>query len=102
VFIMGALIVGGAAIAAGIVGAHMSRPRWPDNRLLAQLMHRDFALIVLLAALVDRLEWFLWAAAIGINLFWPAVLALLIRDRRAPRQEHLEMSPGPASAQREA
>jgi phosphatidylglycerophosphate synthase len=102
VFIMGALIVGGAAIAAGIVGAHMSRLRWPDNRLLAQLMHRDFALIVLLAALVDRLEWFLWAAAIGINLFWPAVLALLIRDRRAPRQEHLEMSPGPASAQREA
>jgi phosphatidylglycerophosphate synthase len=105
VLVVGALLVVGAAIAAGIVGAHMIRRR-RVNRLLAQLMHRDFALIVLLAALVDRLEWFLWAAAIGINLFWPSVLALLIRDRRAERQEHPEtaahLAPRPVCADREA
>jgi phosphatidylglycerophosphate synthase len=104
VFIVGTLLMGGAAIAAGIVGAHMIRGR-PVNTLLAQLMHRDFALIVLLAALVDRLDWFLWAAAIGINLFWPSVLTLLIRDRRAEGREHPEtevhLSPRPASARRE-
>jgi hypothetical protein len=104
VFIVGTLLMGGAAIAAGIVGAHMIRGR-PVNTLLAQLMHRDFALIVLLAALVDRLDWFLWAAAIGINLFWPSVLTFLIRDRRAEGREHPEtevhLSPRPASARRE-
>ena len=105
VLIVGALLVVGAAIAAGIVGAHMIRRR-PVNWLLAQVMHRDFAVIVLLTALVDRLDWFLWAAAIGINLFWPSVLALLIRDGRAERQEHPEtaahLAPRPVSADREA
>lgn len=102
VFIAGAVLVGGAAIAAGIAGAHMIRPRRPVNRLLAQVMHRDFALIVLLAALVDRLEWFLWAAVIGINLFWPAVLTVLMRDRRAERAERPEIAQRSVSADREA
>jgi phosphatidylglycerophosphate synthase len=105
VLVVGALLVGGAAIAAGIVGAHMIRRR-PANRLLARLMHRDFALIVLLAAVVDRLDWFLWAAAIGINLFWPSVLTLFIRDGRAEGQERSEttahLAPEPVSADRKA
>jgi phosphatidylglycerophosphate synthase len=98
VLIAGALLMGGAAIAAAIVAAHMIRPHRPVNTLLAQLMHRDFALIVLLAALGDRLDWFLWAAAIGINLFWPSVLTLLIRDGR---ETGVHLSPRPASARRE-
>ncbi|MGH7474265.1 MAG: hypothetical protein ACREJW_10000, partial [Candidatus Methylomirabilales bacterium] len=106
VLLVGALLLVGVIASAGIVATHVIRPRRPVNRLLAQLTHRDFALIVLLAALVDRLEWFLWAAAIGINLFWPSALALLIRDRRAERQEHPEtaahLAPRPVSADREA
>jgi len=104
VLIVGALLVIGAAIAAGIVGAHMIRPR-PVNRILAQVTHRDFALIILLAALVDRLDWFLWAAAIGINLYWPSVLILRVRDRRCEHREHPEtaehLAPRPVSADRE-
>ncbi|MCI0409264.1 MAG: hypothetical protein L0191_12020, partial [Acidobacteria bacterium] len=99
VLIVGALLVVGAAI-AGIVGAHMIRRR-PGNRLLAQVMHRDFALIVLLAALVDRLDWFLWAAAIGINLFWPAVLILRVRDMREHPERREHLAPRPVSADRE-
>ncbi|MGH7480437.1 MAG: CDP-alcohol phosphatidyltransferase family protein [Candidatus Methylomirabilales bacterium] len=106
VLLVGALLLVGVIASAGIVATHVIRPRRPVNRLLAQLTHRDFALIVLLAALVDRLEGFLWAAAIGINLFWPSALALLIRDRRAERQEHPEtaahLAPRPVSADREA
>jgi hypothetical protein len=51
--------------------------------------------ILLLAALLNRLEWFLWAAAIGINLFWPFILYLLIRDKRIAtgmRVEHPGLS----------
>ena len=57
-------------------------PRQP-NRLLTELMHRDFSLLVLLAAVADRLEWFLWVAAIGSNLFWAVTLYLVRRERRA-------------------
>jgi phosphatidylglycerophosphate synthase len=102
VLIAGALLVLGAATAAGIVGAHMIRPRGPVHRLLAQVMHRDFAVVVLLAALVDRLDWFLWAAAIGINLFWPAVLIFRVRDRREYPERREQLSPAPVSADREA
>ncbi|MFQ5881665.1 MAG: CDP-alcohol phosphatidyltransferase family protein [Candidatus Methylomirabilales bacterium] len=82
VLALGALVLAGAVISGCIVAAHMIQARRPVNRLLAQVMHRDFSLIVLLAALTDRLEWFLWAAAVGINLFWPFVLYLAIRERR--------------------
>lgn len=112
VLLVGALLLVGAIASAGIVAAHMIQPRRPVNRLLAQLMHRDFSLIVLLAALVGRLEWFLWAAAIGINLFWPSVLYLLRRDgrggprRRVEHTEHREMphrlTQRPISPEREA
>lgn len=82
VLILGVLIIAGGVISGCIAAVHMIQSRGPVNRLLAQVMHRDFSLIVLLAALVNRLEWFLWAAAIGINLFWPFTLYLLIRDKR--------------------
>lgn len=90
VLIVGALVLAGAVTAGCIVAAHMTRPRQPAHRLLAEVMHRDFALIVLLAAVFDRLEWFLWAAALGINLFWPFALSLLIRERRGAINRHVK------------
>ena len=39
---------------------------------------RDFSLVLLFFALVGKLEWFLWLAAIGSNLFW-VVLAWVTR-----------------------
>ncbi len=95
VLILGALIIAGAVISGCIAAVHMIQSKGPVNRLLAQLMHRDFSVILLLAALLNRLEWFLWAAAIGINLFWPFILYLLIRDKRIAtgmRVEHPGLS----------
>lgn len=34
---------------------------------------RDFSLLLLVLAALDRLDWFLWLAAVGANLFWVAM-----------------------------
>ena len=54
-------------------GSSMS---WPN---------RDFSLILVLCALTGTLQWFLWAIAIGVNLFWLMVLGLA---RQAQRTAH--------------
>jgi phosphatidylglycerophosphate synthase len=85
VLVLGGFLIAGAVMSGVVIALKKIRPTQEINRFLAMIMHRDFSLIVLLAALFDRLEWFLWAAAIGINLFWPFVLyLLLIRERRVP------------------
>ncbi len=81
VLILGAFVLAGAVASACLAAAHMTQRRKAAERLLALVMHRDFSLIILFAALFDRLEWFLWAAAIGITLFWPYILYTLIHDR---------------------
>jgi hypothetical protein len=49
------------------------------------LANRDFSLILVICALTGTLPWFLWALAIGVNLFWPIVLVLA---RQAQRTGH--------------
>jgi len=53
--------------------------------LIDALANRDFSLILVICALTGTLLWFLWALAIGVNLFWPIVLGLA---RQAPRTAH--------------
>jgi len=38
--------------------------------ILKNMASRDFSLVLLFFALVGGLEWFLWLAAIGVNVFW--------------------------------
>lgn len=38
--------------------------------LLKNLASRDYSVVLLVSALVGRLEWFLWMVAIGVNVFW--------------------------------
>ncbi len=83
VLILGGLLIAGAVISAFVIAPQMVHPPRQPNRLLTELMHRDFSLLVLLAAVADRLEWFLWVAAIGSNLFWAVALYLVRRERRA-------------------
>ncbi len=45
---------------------------------------RDFSLLLLVFAVLDRLGWFLWLAAIGSNVFWIA-MAWIIRPPTAAR-----------------
>jgi phosphatidylglycerophosphate synthase len=53
------------------------------ERLIDGLTNRDFSILLLLCALAGKLTWFLWALAIGVNLFWPIVLGLAWKTQRA-------------------
>lgn len=55
------------------------------DRLIDALTNRDFSLLLVVCALTGTLAWFLWALAIGVNLFWPLVLGLA---RQAQRTTH--------------
>lgn len=51
-------------------------------RTFQRLASRDFVYMILLLAAVGRLEWFLYAAAVGAHLFWIG-LSLLVAVRGA-------------------
>jgi phosphatidylglycerophosphate synthase len=50
------------------------------QRLIDATTNRDFSVLLLALALADRLEWFLWLAAVGSHLFW--IGAWLLQARR--------------------
>jgi len=49
------------------------------NRLLDATANRDFSVLLLILALIDRMELFLWLAGIGVHVFWVALLVLQLR-----------------------
>ena len=55
------------------------------DRLIDALANRDFSLVLIICALTGTLQWFLWALAVGVNLFWLSVLGLA---RQAQRTGH--------------
>jgi len=57
--------------------------RGPSAPVFERLASRDFIYLILLLTLVRRLEWFLWAAAVGSHLFWLVLVALESRPRGA-------------------
>ena len=88
------LLLGGLAAFGTLMGFIMvlatrhSRARHASaalDRLIDALANRDFSLILVLCALTGTLQWFLWALAIGVNLFWLLVLGLA---RQAQRTVH--------------
>jgi hypothetical protein len=48
-----------------------------------QLTNRDFSVILLLFTLVGRLDWFLWLAALGSNIFWTVLLWIYRKEARS-------------------
>jgi phosphatidylglycerophosphate synthase len=67
----------------GDASAMRHAPVW-EKRLVAlsdALARRDFIYGVVLLALIGRLDWFLWAGAIGANVY-AGVLLLLVYTRR--------------------
>lgn len=52
--------------------------------LLKNMASRDFSVAVLIFALVNKLEWFLWLAAIGVNVFW-MIMAWVTRQSAVVR-----------------
>jgi phosphatidylglycerophosphate synthase len=55
--------------------------------LIQKTAHRDFTLILLALAIANRVEWFLWAGAIGVNGFWLLALGLQRKDRPSAGRE---------------
>ncbi len=77
VFIPGSLLIGGSLVATPLV--FFARSGSPAARWLAETLgHGDWILVLFLCALLNRLNWFLWAAAVGANLYWLSLLAVLI------------------------
>lgn len=85
------LWLGGSAVLGGLIAfvvvlRGMRQPGGADGRLQKLIdgaTNRDFSVLVLILAIVDRLGWFLWLAAIGSHLFW--ILALTLQLRPDPK-----------------
>ena len=96
-----ALVYAGAAIVGGMLAAMIleyrliTRPRIRRGgaeraltpaeirrrQLYERLASRDFAYLLPVLAFTGTLSWFVWATALGVNLFWIALLALVVRKR---------------------
>lgn len=87
---LGISAVVGGLVAFAVVLWGMLRPRAGAangelQRVLDAATNRDFSVLVLALALVDRLEWFLWMAAIGSHLFWMLLVGLRLSGGKSKR-----------------
>jgi len=88
------LALGAAAVVGNVLSfwlvnrakALRDRQAWADptqaarsDFILKNVVSRDFSVVLLIFALFDALEWFLWLAAIGSNIFW-VLLAWITRS----------------------
>jgi hypothetical protein len=53
------------------------------QKLIDATTNRDFSVLLILLALLARLEWFLWMTAIGVHVFWMAALAVQVAGHSA-------------------
>lgn len=83
--LLGASAAAGVLLCFAVIMREMRRPPGTRNLLLDKLLeamaNRDFSVLVLLLALIGRIDLFLWMAGIGVHVFWLAALLL----RRVPR-----------------
>jgi phosphatidylglycerophosphate synthase len=81
----GGAMVAGGALSFGVVWfMTFTRPASPHSalaRLLDKMTNRDFTVLVLAAAVAGRWDVLLAIMAVGVNVFWPLVLAVAIRER---------------------
>ena len=71
-------------LAEELEDAGRERGRWEDRWIqkLLRLVTRDFSVLVSLCALLGHLEWFLWSAAFGAQVFGLGLALLLFRAGR--------------------
>ena len=84
-FVLGGLSLGGILISMAVYLPYLWRRQRVHSslaRLHEHLASRDFAYILPVLALVDKLQWFLWATTIGTYLFAAAWVVLAARERR--------------------
>jgi len=75
----------GVVISFAVVMRGLLNPELQKNTALQRLIdattNRDFSVLLLILACVDRLAWFLWLAAFGVHVFWMVALSLQFRRR---------------------
>jgi len=81
----------GVLIAFGVVLRGMLHPDARGNTRLQRLIdattNRDFSVVIIVLAFANRLDLFLWAAAIGVHVFWLLALGLQLYGRRQAMEE---------------
>ena len=89
-----ALALGGSAaigvlLCFAVVVRGMKMPAERRSQLLGKIVdataNRDFSVLLLILALIGKMEWFLWLAGIGIHVFWMLMLILQQTSRRNGR-----------------
>jgi phosphatidylglycerophosphate synthase len=84
-FVLGGLTLGGILVSIAVYLPYLLRRQQMHGtltRLYAHRASRDFAYVLPVLALIDRLQWFLWATTIGSYLFAGAWVVVTIRERR--------------------
>jgi phosphatidylglycerophosphate synthase len=84
-FVLGGLSLGGILVSMAVYLPYLWRRQKVHSslaRLHEHLASRDFAYLLPVLALVDKLQWFLWATTIGTYLFAAAWVVLAVRERR--------------------
>lgn len=72
----------GAAFSFGVVlWVMLSKTSSPRARSwVGSMANRDFSLLVIVLALVGRLDWFLWMVGVGVHFFWIGLGGLQVYD----------------------
>jgi phosphatidylglycerophosphate synthase len=87
--ILGASAAVGVVLCLMVILRGMNMPtdhRSLFGKLVDATANRDFSALLLLLALIGRMQWFLWMAGIGIHVFWISMLVLQMHAMR-PRQQ---------------
>jgi 1L-myo-inositol 1-phosphate cytidylyltransferase / CDP-L-myo-inositol myo-inositolphosphotransferase len=87
-FVLGGLTLGGILISIAVYLPYLLRRQKMHStlaRLHEHLASRDFAYVLPVLALLDGLQWFLWATTVGTYLFAVAWVVIAARERR---QQH--------------
>jgi len=96
ILLVGGTLLSGLAFTIYMIGLK-GRDGWPGGAknvdrvlegVVEAIRHRDFTLLFLLLAVVNRIHWFFWVGAVGANLFWPIVLYAALRRRARAWQLH--------------
>src|SRR5215831_556605 len=87
-FVLGGLTLDGILVSIAVYLPYLLRRQKMHStlaRFYEHLASRDFAYILPVLALIDRLQWFLWATTMGSYLFAGAWVVIAVRERR---QQH--------------
>jgi phosphatidylglycerophosphate synthase len=87
-FVLGGLTLGGILVSIAVYLPYLLRRQKMHStlaRLYEHLASRDFAYLLPVLALIDRLQWFLWATTVGTYLFAGVWVVMTARERR---QQH--------------